>query len=122
MNVLKDLDVFIVSSGRVGSTLLQSLLNASQQMYIPPESDFVARGYPFYGHKAEFEVQDHNALVELFFAVSQDNGWGMQREDLLNHLEKIAPQSFGEVFTEICQYYHTSQETKGLMWGIKHPV
>lgn len=42
---------FVASSGRAGSTLLQALLNASEQLYIPQESDFIARAYLFFKDK-----------------------------------------------------------------------
>ena len=58
--------VFIVSSGRSGTTLLTAMLNASGQIFIPHESYFLARAYPLYGKTCSFSEDDYQALAELF--------------------------------------------------------
>lgn len=114
--------IFIVSSGRAGSTLLQSLLNASQQIYIPQESDFIARAYPFFAHKTDFSKSDYIILISMFCSTSQDDGWKMSEELLLDYLLKYKPQTFGEIFSRICEAFHRSKGTQDIMWGIKRPV
>ena len=54
--------LFIVSSGRSSTNLLASILNASEQIYIPYESDFIARAYPHYQHKDKLARQFNNFL------------------------------------------------------------
>lgn len=118
----KSPDFFIVSSGRAGSTLLQSILNANEQLYIPQESDFVARAYPFFHEKSVFGESDYAQLTSLFCATSQSNGWGMSQQYILDYLNREKPQSYADVFSKICEAYHTSQQSQSLKWGIKRPV
>lgn len=71
--------VFIVSSGRSGTTLLRGILNASNQIYIPHESEFIARAYPFYNNKQNFNEDDYQKIVKIFVKTSQNNGWAWQK-------------------------------------------
>lgn len=119
---VKQTEVFIVSSGRSGSTLLQSLLNASQQIYIPQESDFIARAFPFFENKSLFENDDYEVLASMFCLTSQDNGWGLKQQDIFQALEKEKPNSFADAFNCICNQYHTLKGTKDIKWGIKRPA
>lgn len=118
----KDPKSFIVSSGRAGSTLLQSILNSSQQIYIPRESDFVARAHPFFKDKTEYEIKDFKILATFFSNTSQDKGWGMKSEYIKDFLEQSHPQSFADVFDEIFQAYCESENIEANDWAIKHPV
>lgn len=80
--------VFIVSSGRSGTSLLTSILNASKQINIPYESDFIARAYPFYKHKTDFNHNDYHQIVKLFKQASQPKLWDMSEAYLFSILEK----------------------------------
>ena len=113
---------FIVSSGRAGSTLLQSILNSSQQIYIPRESDFVARAYPFFKDKTKYDTKDYELLAALFSKTSQDDGWEMETGYVKAFLEKNQPQSFADAFNEIFQAYCESENIETNNWAIKHPV
>lgn len=113
---------FIVSSGRSGTSLLSSILNASQQIYIPYESDFIARAYPFYHDKKDLNNADYPQIVQFFIKTSEPEGWGMSEEYLLSFLEKKSPQTFAEVNSVICEAFHTLEGTYNLSWGIKAPV
>ncbi|EDX86027.1 Sulfotransferase domain superfamily [Synechococcus sp. PCC 7335] len=114
--------VFIVSSGRSGTTLLRAILNASEQIYIPHESDFFARAYPFYKDQEKFSDEDYNQIVKLFMKASQENGWGMDKDYLLNYLQNASPSSFSEVNRAIYDAYMKIKDLPNLQWGIKHPV
>ena len=95
---VKKPEVFIVSSGRSGSTLLQSLLNSSEQIYIPQESDFIARAFPFFENKSSYVTDDYKVLASMFCSTSQDDGWGFKQQDIFQALEKEKPNSFADVF------------------------
>lgn len=114
--------VFIVSSGRSGTSLLTSILNASQQINIPYESDFIARAYPFYNDKTDFNQKDYHQIVKLFKQTSEPKLWGMSEEYLLSILENKKPQTFIQFFSVICEAYHKSIGTEHLIWGVKAPV
>lgn len=114
--------IFVVSSGRSGTTLLISILNASQQIYFPYESDFIARAYPFYQQEQNFSRPNYQEIVKFFRETSQPKGWGMTEEYLLSFLKERAPQTLRDINTIICEAYHQKQGTEDLMWGIKAPV
>lgn len=114
--------IFIVSSGRSGTTLLVSMLNASGQIYIPYESDFVARAYPIYKDKKAFTWIDYQQICEIFHNTSQPKGWGMQKDYLIDYLKQHNPQTFEVVHSRICEAYHKLGGTENLLWGIKAPV
>ena len=120
--MIKSPEIFIVSSGRSGTTLLVSILNATKQIFIPYESDFIARAYPHYIDRDVFSSLDYAALVDIFYRSSQPEGWGMEKSYLYEHLCKHNPQTFTEVNSTICHAYHEQQGTTDLKWGIKAPV
>lgn len=113
--------VFVVSSGRSGSTLLQSILNATQQIYIPQESDFITQAYPFYKDKTSYAAHDYEQLA-AFFCLTTVQNWGLTKVDIANYLKREKPQTFGEIFASISRQHHQNENTEDLVWGIKRPV
>lgn len=114
--------VFIVSSGRSGTTLLRGILNASNQIHIPHESDFIARAYPFYNNKQSFNEEDYREIVRFFIRTSQNDGWGLTENYLLSYLKEHAPQTFPTVNSAIYEAYLKQEGLENLQWGIKTPV
>ncbi len=114
--------VFIVSSGRSGTTLLTSILNASEQIYIPYESDFVARAYPFYSNRTQFTKDDYKRLFQIFELSAKEDGWGMSEEYVVSYLNEMAPKTFADVNATIYEAFHKQEGTDHLLWGIKAPV
>lgn len=119
---MKSPTVFIVSSGRSGTTLLTSILNSSGEIYIPYESDFVARAYPFFRKKQNFTVHDYEKIAKIFRFSSQQYGWGMSRDYIVSQLKKRRPKSFAEVNSTMYEAFHRLHNTVHLKWGIKRPV
>ena len=114
--------IFVVRSGRSGTTLLASMLNAGDQLYIPYESDFIARAYPYFYDKTHFDINDYQLIAKLFRITAKQNGWGMSEQYLLDYLTKKSPQSFAEVNSTIYEAFHVQEGTEELDWGIKAPV
>ncbi|MEQ8541754.1 MAG: sulfotransferase [Coleofasciculus sp. D1-CHI-01] len=114
--------VFIVSSGRAGTTLLRGLLNGSNQIHIPPESDLITRAYPFYYDKQHFSDEDYKKIVKLFINTSEDNGWEMTEDYLLTCLKDQAPQTFTDINSTIYNAYLKHVGLDSQQWGIKRPV
>lgn len=112
---------FIVSAGRSGSTLLCALLNANKGVFIPPESDFIARAYPFYGHRNNFSESDYYHLSNLFIKTSQ-KAWKMDVDFLSNILIKQRPETFKEVNSVIYNSFLSKNHFENDRWGIKRPV
>lgn len=119
---LKYPKVFIVSSGRSGTTLLASMLNAGEDLYIPYESDFIARAYPYFVNKQSFDSQDYKLITHFFRITGKQNGWGMPKDYLYDFLCQKSPQTFSEVNAVICEAFHEREGTQNVEWGIKAPV
>ena len=115
-------DVFVVSSGRSGTTLLTSILNASEQIYIPYESDFIARAYPYYWNKTQFNEEDYKRIVKIFMLSAKEDGWGMSEEHMVRYLNERLPQTFADVNATLYEAFHRQEQTDELLWGIKAPV
>ena len=112
---------FIVSSGRSGTTLLSSILNTSNQVTILPESDFIARAFPFYGEKCSFTTDDYFKLIKLFQKTSVMDGWKLDQERLIETFNIQKPKSFAEINLMICKAYLKKIGEPESQWGIKMP-
>lgn len=119
---IKDPIFFMVSSGRSGTTLLRSILNASNQIAIPHESDFIARTYRFYQKKTHFNSGDYENVAKLFMVTSREQGWGLDKDYLIAYLKRYKPQSFADINRLINQAYHEQEGTENMLWAIKSPV
>lgn len=113
--------VFIVGTGRSGSTLLRGMLNASNQLHFPYESEFIARTYPFYHDKQHFGEDDYRQITKFFINTSEKNGWGMKREYLNLYLKERAPQNLADINSTIYEAYLKQQGLENVQWGIKTP-
>ena len=114
--------VFIVSSGRSGTTLLASILNASEQIYIPYESDFIARAYPYYQDKTDFTEADYRHIFKTFQLSAKQNGWDLPEETVVAKLKARSPTTFAEVNSVIYESFHLQEKTDQLLWWLKAPV
>ncbi|GEM_PF-5756230 len=114
--------VFIVSSGRSGTTLLASMLNAGEDLYIPYESDFIARAYPYFADKCSLSLHDYKLMTQFFQITAKQGGWGMPEDYLYDFLCQRSPQTFSEVNATICEAFHKREGTEDAEWGIKAPV
>lgn len=120
MKLLTD-PFFIVSSGRSGTTLLGSMLNTCAEIMILPESDFIARAFPFYFSKNEFSNKDYTELIKIFRKTSLMNGWNLQEKLLLERLQGIRPHTFAQINSLICGTYLIENNRRNAQWGIKMP-
>ena len=117
----KQPDLFVFGSGRSGTTLLSSILNASKQVFIPYESYFLVSAYPLYQAQTVFTEEDYQRIAQLFRKMTK-RGWDMSNDYLVERLSDRQPQSFAEVNAVICEALHIKEETENLKWGIKAPV
>ena len=114
--------IFIVSSGRAGTTLLRSIINRTKQVYIPFESDFVARGYPYFGNVKSFDKHTLTQTTNLFMRAALGIGWKMERDEILNVLKHNSPDSFAKINHIIYSFYLHHNDITGKTWAIKTPV
>ncbi|MEK6477319.1 sulfotransferase [Catalinimonas sp. 4WD22] len=114
--------VFIVSSGRSGTTLLRSFLNGTENIYVPHESDFLVRGFPFYSRKEAYTEDDLWIITHLFIRSSQDEGWGMDCNYIYNYLRENRPSTFAQINNSIYYSYLDQIGKSDIPWGVKAPV
>lgn len=113
---------FIVGSGRSGTTLLRAMLNATGEVHVPPESDFLTRGFRFWGSRSDLGERDYPELVEFFRQTSEYEGWEMSPDTLHAALQGRQPRTFAEVADVFHRAYLENQGMGNLQWGIKRPV
>ncbi len=115
--------IFVVGNPRSGTTLLRLVLTSHSQISIPPESEFIVRLFPKYGH---IKLFDESAAYHL----RRDLGggildlaeqWEVPLEDLVGDLRR----HFGKTYAQVCSsIYRAYQVAKGLepkrLWGDKN--
>ncbi|MCF8069444.1 MAG: sulfotransferase [Desulfobacterales bacterium] len=118
----KDEIVFIVSSGRAGTTLLRTMLNAGGELHIPHESDFVARAYKVYGYKKKLHQSVYLEAIKFFKRTSQNSGWGLPEQYIRESIINAAPRNFKEFNISLIETYLKYHNLKATRYGIKAPV
>lgn len=113
--------LFIVGMPRSGTTLLRAILNAGTDVYIPPESEFLFRSYPFYNRARHLTDKDYFCLSELFIRTSQRNGWCFKRPELVKLLKDGTPRNLTEVNDLIYRSYLDRCGYSTSRWGLKTP-
>ncbi len=98
--------VFVLGTGRSGTTLLQSLLDAHPNIVAPPETKFMAILYPRFGFVKKWEEKD---ILEFVEALKMDpqflEYWNINWEQLISELMAIRePANFSIICkTVYCQ-------------------
>lgn len=101
--------------------MLRGILNASDAVYVPYESDFLARAYPFYQGK-RIKPADYRRLANFFSHTSQQRGWGLSPDAVYEALAEAGPTSFAGVNDVIYKSYLCHKGLSASSWGIKTPV
>lgn len=106
--------VFIIGSGRNGSTLLSSILNNSPDLFIPPEQYVI----PFYAAKWQLlrfkkSNQIFNALVQEFSIPKRTVNWEMTESDY----QPLKENSYHSFYAMVTTIFNTYAIKKG-----KHQV
>lgn len=112
----------IVGSGRCGTTLLRALLNSTGRVFIPHESDFIARAFRYFKGRRDLSPRELAVATCLFSETAQSGGWGLTLGDLYRRLISSAPESIAELFSEVVSYYFQANQIVAPSWGLKTPV
>ena len=89
LSKLKDIPfVFILGTGRSGTTLLQSLLDAHPNIVAPPEAKFMMILYPKFSSLKKWEEKDINEFIKTLkidpqFVEYWNIDWGHLRDNLM---------------------------------------
>lgn len=114
---------FIVGRPRSGTTLLRTLFDASPNVCIPPECQFIVNLYPKYGKLAQWEEND---LLEFFYDIQDQwlfKTWNIDSEQLKAVLLDAAKNV---KYDDVCklvymQYKSVFEKDKVLFIGDKNP-
>ncbi len=109
---------FILGSGRNGSTLLSSILNAHTNIFIPPEQ-FVLPYAIMIRHLFFFKSKDSwkNNIISLFNSSNKTLNWEINLSEI-----KIEKKEVAELFNKIYLKYAEKKNDKVCIWGDKTPI
>jgi len=117
--------LFIVSSGRAGTTLLRSMLVVGGQIAIPPESQVipaVIRRYLSAQHLGWYDLC--RLLVALFESNRNFPLWEISLHPVYDRLINLplAERSLARIIDEIFHHYATQKFPGAMMWGDQSPI
>jgi hypothetical protein len=114
--------LIIVGSGRSGTTLLVAILNGSEQIHIPYETSFLVSAQPAFGGR-HLDASDYDVLASLFQLTSEEKGWGLSREKMVQACGERSVTSLVEAVDAFCAlYFEEHGIPASTRWGIKRPL
>jgi len=109
---------FVLGSGRNGSTLLATILNAHPNFIVPPEQYIlpyaIMRRYVFFFWSSKSWI---NNIVSLFNNDNKNRNWNLNLDNL-NTKTKDIPKLFSEIFNR----YKDENKSTAIYWGDKTPL
>ena len=117
--------LFIVSSGRAGTTLLRSMLVVGGQIAIPPESQVIPaaiRRYLSAQHLGWYDLC--RLLVALFESNRNFPLWEISLHPIYDRLINLPPaeRSLARVIDEIFRHYAAQKFPEAILWGDQSPI
>ena len=117
--------VFIVSSGRAGTTLLRSMLVVGGQIAIPPESQAIPaaiRRYLSAQHLGWYDLC--RLLVALFESNRNFPLWEIGLHPVYDRTVNLPPteRSLARVVDEIFRFYAAQKFPEAVLWGDQSPL
>src|SRR5690606_31966252 len=116
---------FIIGSGRSGNTLLRSMLVASNQLSIPPESYVwprIIRRFSAYSF-LPWDILS-SMIVGEFESYKEYMTWDVNLYPAHQKARKLRKkdQSLSNVINSIYQTYNIAKSQEGIRWGDKTPI
>jgi len=115
-NKIKTPHFFILGSGRNGSTLLATVLNAHKDIVIPPEQFIlpyaIIRKYLLFFWSSKLWV---NNIISLFNINKKTTNWNI-------NLDNLASKHISNLFNEIFIRFKISRKLNAKYWGDKSPL
>ncbi|MBL3563681.1 sulfotransferase [Rhodovulum sulfidophilum] len=115
--------VFVVGNPRSGTTLFRLILTAHSKVGIAPETAFIIRLYPRYGHVKRFDERTLDRFEADLNRTSIDleSHWKTTIRDLFARKEDFVGRSYPEVCAQLYRNFH---KVRGLgpveIWGDKN--
>jgi len=100
-------NVFLLSSGRSGSTLLSNILNAHSEILSVPESTFIITISKLFSKNKSFSESDYKRIIDCIWLRKEEYKylWKIDSNDLLQILIKEKPQDLKSIFEFIYLSY-----------------
>jgi sulfotransferase family protein len=111
--------VFIVGSGRSGTTMLRLMLDAHPDLAIPPESHFIPRMHAVRGRFERDGRLDGPALAEALFPQFRFREWRIPADGVRERVAAMEDPSFADVMEAFFLTY--AAEHGATRWGDKTP-
>jgi hypothetical protein len=117
--------LFIVGSGRTGTTLLRSMLVAGERIAIPPEIQVIRTAVRRYLSLQFIGWADLSRLiVALFESHNLFPLWDINLSPVYQTVINLSPQerSLARIIDEVLKCYAVQQFPKATMWGDQSPI
>lgn len=115
--------VFVLGNPRSGTTMLRLMLTSHPLIGIPPESDFIVRLFPRFGHQRALSQADAIALGKCLAGNPVDlaEHWEVPLDALIGDGRGLTGLSYAEACAEIYLGYRRAKGLpSALLWGDKN--
>lgn len=115
--------VFVVGNPRSGTTLFRLILTAHSRVGIAPETAFIVRLYPKYGHVKRFDDQTLQRLeADLNSpAIDLEGHWKVTTSELFAPRDEFLGRSYPEVCAQLYRRFHLARGLGTVeIWGDKN--
>jgi len=114
--------LFILGSGRSGTTLLQQLLNSHPNVVAPPESDFIVYLYPRFGKIRNWKDKDIVNFTNALFALpSISLLWLLKKGEIVKKLLSIKSHADYSLLCKMIFFQMKGDKENVLLFSIKDP-
>jgi sulfotransferase family protein len=111
--------VFVVGSGRSGTTMLRLMLDAHPDLAIPPESHFIPRMWAIRHRFQRNGRLDASALTEALFPQFRFREWRIPADAVRARIARLEDPTFADVMEAVFLGY--ADEHGAVRWGDKTP-
>lgn len=111
--------VFIIGNPRSGTTVFRMMLNANDDLFIPPECGFAAWLYAKYADWNGGEEQLNAFLADLESARKFET-WHVDIAELKAYINEKHPETYSEVVFLVYDFYAVKRGIEYKLWGDKN--
>lgn len=117
--------VFIVGTGRCGTTLLREILNSHDRISFPPEGIAIYSSAKFFLRNRYWDWKDLVSFVLSKFQFTKYfPAWDIEVREVYDELENIEPhrRSYAIIVDTLYRKYAESQQKDVRLWGDQSPI
>lgn len=115
---------FIFGSGRCGTTLLRSILNANEDICIPPENWSIDKIYEIYSKSIDWNILVSKIVSVVISPIGNNKAWKLDEGKLRNKLLNLNTndRTLPNIINQIYELYKEENFPKATKWGDKTPL